>query len=353
MTEEEEQSNLFDEKLLEYEKRLVEIILNISESKRVNPKVGKIACYLLIHEKLTQKEIKELTGFSMGTISTYLSVLVGTGFYLKQRIEGTHTFEYSYSGKLEVLTTQAVELTLSSIGFLENFLKNKMEKLKALVEQSKEGAEHLLIRIEELIDSFEIYKFIYPTSKIPTEKIDKKLLSKSIERLTNKQEKVKEIKFDEEVYPIEDEILDQLLASPMYSTRDPMFIRILGYFLTRKYLTQKTLKNVTGLSVGKISEEVNQLLDNELVHIAHTSDKGKITYCADSLILLRFSRHIINRMIKWEKHLENIKLELEKNKSKIGTLKGFSQLYRISNYVLSTISEYSGYINKIDEIVEL
>jgi len=92
MTVEEEQSYLFDDKLRKYEDRLVEILLHIAKSKRVTPKMSAIAAYLLIHGYLTQKELKELTGFSMGTISTFLSVMTGMGNFRKQRIAGTHTF---------------------------------------------------------------------------------------------------------------------------------------------------------------------------------------------------------------------------------------------------------------------
>ncbi|MFW9987388.1 MAG: hypothetical protein ACFFC3_01910 [Candidatus Odinarchaeota archaeon] len=346
-------SNLFDEKFCKYEEDLVKIILNISKSKRVNPKVATIACYLLIHGKLTQKELKELTGFSIGTISTYLSVMTGTGYFYKQRIEGTHTFIYSFSGELDVLTTEAIDFAIKNIGSLEKFLINKKQELKKLTEQSKRGASELSLRIEELINSFESYKKIFHFNGTMVKKNQKKYSSKSFERLKNEKMKGLEIEYDSDVFLIEDDIINQLVNSPMFSTRDPMFIKILGYFMTRKYLTQETLKNATGLSVGKISEEVNNLLENELIYKAHTSDKGKITYCADSLILIRFSRHIIVRMTKWIKTLEKIKLDLEKNKSKLENAKGYAQIYKIYNYILDAISEYSKYIKRIELLVDL
>ena len=259
MSEEEEQSHLFDDKLRIYENRLVEILLDIGQSKRANPKMSAISCYLLIHGKLTQKEIKELTGFSMGTVSTYLSVMTGTEHFQKQRIDGTHTFTYSFSGKLEVLTTRAIEVAVSSLGSIELYLKNKIETLKKLIGQSKKGAKQFSERIEEMLYSFDIYKKIFPSEGVSAEEIQTQISLKTFKRFKDEQEDVKEILFDPEVYNVEDDIINQLLASPMFSTRDPMFIRILGYFMTRKYLTQKTLKRITGLSSGKISEEVNQL----------------------------------------------------------------------------------------------
>ncbi len=353
MTVEEEQSHLFDGKLRKYEDRLVEILLDIAKSKRTTPKMSTIASYLLIHGNLTQKELKKLTGLSMGTISTYLSVMIGTGNFRKQRIPGTHTFIYSFSGELEVLTTRAIEIALSSLGSLESFLKNKREVLKKLIEQSKEGAEHLSQRIEDLLESFEIYKKIFPPNGTSAEGIQKQSSIKPFKLLKSEQKEVKEIQFDPEVYLVEDDIINQILASPMFSTRDPMFIKILGYFITRKYLTQETIKRITGLSSGKISEEVNRFLEDDLIHKAEVSSKGKITYYADSLILLKFSRHIINKMAKWEKELENMKLDLENNMSELEILDGYAQIYKICDYTLDVTLKYLEYIKRMDNLVEL
>ncbi len=352
MSEEEEKSHLFNDKLREYEEKLVEILLDIGKSKRVNPKMSTIACYLLIHGKLTQKEIKELTGFSMGTISTFMSVMIGTGNFQKVRIPRTHTFMYSYYGDLEVLTTRAIEVALSSLGSIEIYLKSRIETLNKLIEKSMKGAKHLSERIEELIESIKKYKKIFPSDGVLAEEIQQEISPKALERTSDKKVEVKEIIFDPEVYLVEDDIINDLLGSPMFSIRDPMFIKIFGLFITREYLTQKTLQRITGLSSGKISEEVNQLLKNKLIYIVSISEKGKITYGADSFILLRFARYILNKMAKKIKELEKLKLQLEKNKSELEILDGFTQIYKIFNYILDAISKYTTYIKKIDKLVE-
>jgi DNA-binding transcriptional regulator GbsR (MarR family) len=348
----EEQSYLFDKNLRSYEDKLVEIILDLGQSKRTNPKMSAIACYLLIHGNLTQKELKELTGFSMGTISTYLSVMIGTGNFQKIRIPHTHTFMYSFSGELEILTTRAIDFAINSLSTLEIYLKSKSETLSKLVEKSLKGAKHLSERIEELLESFEKYKIVFPSNNIPVAEIQVQFSSKTLKGSSNEQEELKEIDFDSEVYLVEDDILNQLKSSPMFTLRDPMFIRILGLFMTRKYLTQETLKRITGLSSGKISEEVNQLLDYKLIYIASTSEKGKITYGADSYILLRFSRYILKRMEEKVKELEDMKSKLDKNKSDLESLDGFSQIYKIVDYTLSAILKYSKYLEKIDLLIE-
>ncbi len=163
-----------------------------------------------------------------------------------------------------------------------------------------------------------------------------------------------EIDFDPEVYLIEEEILNLLYSTPMFVGRDPVFIRILGLFMTRKYLTQKTLQKITGLSAGKISEEVNFFLEMGLIEKADVSKKGKIIYSANSagLILLKFSKSIINRMVKWEQDLEEMKLDLENNKKSLENEKGFTRIVELNDYFLGAIKKYKKSFEVMDEFDE-
>ncbi len=346
--------HLFNDKLRKYEDKLVEILLDIAESKRVNPKISTISSYILIHENLTQKELKELTDFSMGSISTFLSVMTGTGAVKRERIPHTHTYMYSFSGKLEDLTTKGIEIALSSFVSIESYLKNKTKVLEKLIEQSKEGAEHLSHRIEDLLGIFELYKALFPiiTNNSIEETVDDNYRKQFILAQRDQAELWK-IPFDKEVYLIEDDMLNQLSASAMFSSRDPMFMRILGYFITRKYLTQKTLQKITGLSAGKISEEVNLLLENGLIEKAHVSEKGKITYGAESagIMLLKFSRSIIYRMAKWDDQLQKMRVELEDDRKVLENLNGYSRIQKIVEFLLVANSKYKKFIEMLDKIL--
>ena len=149
-------------------------------------------------------------------------------------------------------------------------------------------------------------------------------------------------KFDPEVYLIEEELLNHLINSPIFVSKDPLFIKILGYFITRQYLTQKDLKRLTGLSTGKISQEVNDLLEHGFIEIENVSEKGKITYSCKSrgMVILKYSMDIINEALKWEEELLEIKSELEDNKQSLQKLKGFDQIYKITNVILPSFSNY-------------
>ncbi|MFW9820496.1 MAG: MarR family transcriptional regulator [Candidatus Thorarchaeota archaeon] len=347
--------HLFSEKLRKYEEKIVEFLLDIAESKRVNPKISTISSFILIHEQLTQKELKDLTGFSMGSISTFLSVMTGMGAIKKERIPHTHTFIYSFSGNLEDLTTKGIEIALNSFESFESYLKIKKKELNKYIEQSKKGADHLLQRIDQLLETFDLYKVLFPVIiNNTTEEIELYKYQKRFSFTRSPLPEVLKIKFDVEIYLIEDDMLNQLAASPMFSSRDQMFIRILGFFMTRKYLTQKTLQRITGLSVGKISEEVNLLLENGLIEKVDVSEKGKITYGAESagIMLLKFSRAVIYKMTKWDDEILQMKKELEDNQKDLKNLNGYSRIYRIIEFLLTAISKYQKFIKLLDKILQ-
>ncbi|MFX1377048.1 MAG: hypothetical protein ACFFA0_14680 [Promethearchaeota archaeon] len=163
-----------------------------------------------------------------------------------------------------------------------------------------------------------------------------------------------EINFDPEVYLIEEEIINQISATPMFFGRDPVFIRLLGLFMTRKYLTQKTLQKVTGLSAGKISEEVNNLIEMDLIKKTNISKKGKIIYSADSagLMLFRFSKSIIKRMVNWEQDLEEMKLDLKHNKSLLENEDGYNRIVQLNDYFIDIIKKYKKPFDAMEEKVK-
>ena len=76
-----------------------------------------------------------------------------------------------------------------------------------------------------------------------------------------------EKKFDPEIKKIENEIIKTLLNYTIFSVRGEITSTILFYFITRKNLTQFELQNLTGFSAGKISQELNEFLEFNLIKI--------------------------------------------------------------------------------------
>jgi len=162
-----------------------------------------------------------------------------------------------------------------------------------------------------------------------------------------------EMTFDPEVYIIEDEIITHFLNSPIFTGRDPLFVRLLTLFMTRKELTQITLRKITGMSAGRISQEVNHLLDMNLIEIVDTSKQGKITYQAKSagIAFLSLTKHIIGRLLKWEESLTEMKKELVQGQTELGNLNGYKRLRGFTESILKLISNYNKATDTLDKAI--
>ena len=160
--------------------------------------------------------------------------------------------------------------------------------------------------------------------------------------------------FDPEVYIIEDDIITHFLNTPIFTGRDPLFVRILILFITRKELTQITLRKITGMSAGRISQEVNQLLEMDLIEIAETSKRGKITYHTKSagIAFLSMTKHIIGRLLKWEESLTEMNKELVANQAEFGNLNGYKRLRGFTESILKLISNYKKATDTLDKAID-
>ena len=85
----------FDPQIRSIEKEIVEFFsAKSSEFIGRSPIVSKVMTYFSIRKTLTQKELRELTGFSSGTISKTVNHLQAMNVITKETIPGTHTHVY-------------------------------------------------------------------------------------------------------------------------------------------------------------------------------------------------------------------------------------------------------------------
>lgn len=151
--------------------------------------------------------------------------------------------------------------------------------------------------------------------------------------------KVKE-KFDPEIKKIENEIIKTLLKYTIFFVRGEITSKILFYFITRKDITQSEIQNLTGFSAGKISQELNNFLEFNLIKISKKSKPW--IYTMESVVLETFSRAItlLKTNIKWEKKFLEMKKELEDNREELQKLKGYDE---VKDFIEVNLMRFSGY----------
>lgn len=142
-------SNSSNKKFREIEKKILEYALEIGQ-RRSSEKITIINYYLFIYGSLTQKELKKLTNFSLGTISTHLNAMISVGMIEKQLIPGTHEYSYSFFYKPKSFASSGVDMALNAKAEAEQFFQGIQARLNKL--KDKKGAEFLMGRINEYMD---------------------------------------------------------------------------------------------------------------------------------------------------------------------------------------------------------
>ncbi|TXT63833.1 MAG: hypothetical protein BAJALOKI1v1_660014 [Promethearchaeota archaeon] len=151
---------LFQTKLRDYEKILINFISDIGKSKGTNETLSAIIGYLLIYSHLTQSQLQKLSGFSRGAISENLNKLVERGFAKKKRLEESKKYEYSIGEDWKEIAQNVSLVKTSGIEEMKDFIQQKYEEVNTDENRSKKGASILSERLEELKVFFDMYEEI-------------------------------------------------------------------------------------------------------------------------------------------------------------------------------------------------
>jgi DNA-binding MarR family transcriptional regulator len=153
---EEERDFKFKGIIREIEKTFIKLIVDMGSIGPLSPKFTEILGYLMIHGHLTQAQINELTGFSIGTVSSNLNQMLTLGLVRKELIPKTRTYQYIFledKGNLEMQASfMKTEVINSVIAFFE-------ERLNELLNfENEKGFNLLKQRINAILTFFRWHK---------------------------------------------------------------------------------------------------------------------------------------------------------------------------------------------------
>ena len=145
---------IFEGKIREYEKRLIDFFVRVGKLKSQNYVLASIIGCLLIHKStpLTQAQIKELTGLSKGAISTNLKLLESSPIIKKELIKGTRKYSYTFGGDLSEIASNTSLYKYETNESVKNFLNAKALELESF--KDKNGYKILSQRIEDIKVNF-------------------------------------------------------------------------------------------------------------------------------------------------------------------------------------------------------
>jgi len=160
------QDHIFEGRIRDYEKELIKFYNDVGKIRGQNPKFSTMLGYMMIHGSLTQKELKELTGFSLATVSNTLNAMILMKNAIKKRIKGTNGFKYTFD--LSQITVRSTSNKIEEFEKQINFYKLMVSKLKQEEYKDKEGQSMLLERLTQMLNFLSTWKEL-------TEKTMKKL----------------------------------------------------------------------------------------------------------------------------------------------------------------------------------
>lgn len=161
--------------------------------------------------------------------------------------------------------------------------------------------------------------------------------------------------FIPEIKEIEKEMIQYLVQSPLFFSRSIVSKTLISYFITRKSLTQEEIYNLTGISRGKISQELNKLIQNGFIEAKPRSSVTKpIIYTMDDVetAFLKDTITILNNSMSWEKKLKQIQSELEDNQQELKKLEGYNKVLKFLNYMLPLMKYSKEKLNELEVLKE-
>jgi DNA-binding transcriptional regulator GbsR (MarR family) len=160
-----------EQKLKEIENKLVDIITQLSFLKGRQPKTSKIIGLIYLHRKTTQKQLRELTGYSLGTISTNLQSLEKIGIIRKTQDPQTREYNYELEGTIAQPGSRSVTNIFEYFSQQKNFIKQIKTKLAQPHLSNKKGYKSVNDFINKMGNVFPAIE--HSTQKILTQLSDK------------------------------------------------------------------------------------------------------------------------------------------------------------------------------------
>lgn len=137
---------------LEVEKELIDVITELGYQKGRSNKFSVISAYIYTREEVTQAILRDLTGFSLATISNALNKLEENNTIRKEFRKDDRQYHYFLNGTLSAILGRNMGDIQIYFSKIDSKLDEIKEKLKEPSLQGKNGYEN----IEEFVNKMKI-----------------------------------------------------------------------------------------------------------------------------------------------------------------------------------------------------
>ena len=141
---------LSEEQLKLIEQKLVKIIANFGYLKGRSAKTSKVMAYTYIRQEVTQQLLRELTGYSLGTVSTVLQDLEKLGVVSKHPSPDARGYVYRLAGTPSQVMSQSMADFQGYLSEISGFLEEVKAKLSKPSLSKKQGYSQLRRFLDEM-----------------------------------------------------------------------------------------------------------------------------------------------------------------------------------------------------------
>jgi DNA-binding transcriptional regulator GbsR (MarR family) len=157
-----------EHKLRDIENRLVDIITGLGHLKGRSLKNAKITAHILIRREANQKLLRELTGYSIGTVSTILQSLEKMGTLKKHKDPVSKEYHYELDSGFAHAGSRSMSNIFDYFSQLEEFLKKIKIRLSQPHLSKKQGFENLNQFVNNMNRTFPAIKNTIQKIQLPT-----------------------------------------------------------------------------------------------------------------------------------------------------------------------------------------
>ena len=328
--------------LKKFEKQFIEFYDEVGKIQSLNETTTKIFAYFQLYERLTQDQLKQLTNFSLSTISTTLQAFLQTEILLKEPVPNSRSYTY----RLRKDKVTFIYLVFSHImDYLEHVDEevNKIQiALKKTQEKFPEESSFLIKRLNGIRNYIEAQRraIKYKKKHDFFEEIPANFFNEDYN-----------LQYSEELLEIEESIINLIVNSGLFYGTEPIKNQILAHFITQKRITQEKLESLTNFSRSTISRNLKLLLERGLLKAQERQYRQPVQYYLETISLEMIEGVLISDhyIFSWEPKFKEIIKELQSNDDYRQNKDEYNFLLRKFKTLLIEIEEFKVGSNKLEK----
>ena len=170
-----------EEKLRLIERKLADIIANFGYLKGRSAKTSDVLAYIYIRQEVTQQLLRELTGYSLGTVSTALQDLEQLGVISKHASPNARGHIYRLAGTPSQMLSRSMADFPAYLSQTSSFLKAMDAKLSKLSLSTKQGYSNLRRFLDQMNVLIPAYEHILQKFQATPSSVGKKRVGEASE----------------------------------------------------------------------------------------------------------------------------------------------------------------------------